>query len=99
MKVSNAIEALKKFNPNDEIFITWFDQKEFEQEFEDWSDLPEAITPIANDKWIKIVEGTHADDRIAEAITESMRYDFNNLYKEYIQTTDEIETDTELWEQ
>lgn len=99
MKVGRAIEALKKLSPNDEIFITWFDQKEFEQEFEDWSDLPEALTPIANDKWVKIVEGTENDDRVAEAIIDSMRYDFNRLYEEYVKTTNEIETDTELWEQ
>lgn len=98
MQVSKAIEHLKKLNPNDEIFITWFDKKEFEYEFEDWSDLPESLTPISNDKWLKIVEGTENDDRIAEAITDSMRFDFNVLYKEYQETAIPIEVEQELWD-
>lgn len=98
MKVGKAIEHLQKLSPNDEIFITWFDKKEFEFEFEDWSDLPESLTPIPNDKWLKIVEGTENDDRIAEAITESMRFDFNVLYKEYQETAIPIEMEQELWD-
>jgi hypothetical protein len=98
MKVGKAIEHLQKLNPDEDIFITWFDKKEFEFEFESWSDLSVPLTPISNDKWEGIVEGTTADDRIADAISESMQYDFNQIYKEYEQTQIDPEVEKELWD-
>ena len=95
MKVSHAIEALKKFNSDDEIFITWFDKNEFMYEFAEWAD--QEVEPITNDEWEGIVEGTSADDRIAEAIMESMRYDFKKL-EEQQQAKELSELDKELWE-
>ena len=95
MKVSKAIEALKKLNANDEIFITWFDKDEFMFEFSEWAE--QDVEPITDDEWEGIVEGTTADDRIAEAINESMQFDFKKLLEK--QEAKEIsELDKELWE-
>ena len=99
MKVSNAIEALKKFNPDDEIFITWFDKKEFEQEYNEWADVDDEPLSLNQDKWEGIVEGTVADDRIADAIMESMRFDFSTIKKELDELKEVIEQDNQLWEE
>lgn len=98
MKVSTAIEALKKLNPDDEIFITWFDKKEFQQEYDEWAyDTEAPPLQLPTEKWVEIVEGTQNDDRIAEAITESMRFDFKVLYDEYEKTLPP-EIEQELWD-
>ena len=99
MKVSNAIEALKKFNPDDEIFITWFDKREFEQEYNEWADVDDEPLFLNQDKWEGIVEGTQADDRIADAIMESMRFDFSTIKKELDELKEVIEQDNQLWEE
>ena len=99
MKVSNAIEALKKFNPDDEIFITWFDKREFEQEYDEWADVDDEPLFLNKDKWEGIVEGTQVDDRIADAIMESMRYDFSQIKKELDQAKHEQEQEQQLWEE
>jgi hypothetical protein len=95
MKVSQAIEGLKNFDPNADIFITWFDKDEFMYEFAEWADSE--VEPITNDEWEGIVEGTTNDDRIAEAIMESMRYDFNKLLEQQ-QAKELSKLDKELWE-
>lgn len=98
MKVSNAIEALKKLNPNEDIFITWFDKKEFEFEYDEWSDVTDEPLELNKDKWEGIVEGTQVDDRIADAIMESMRYDFAQIKKEQDELREQQETEQELWD-
>ena len=95
MKVKSAIEGLKNFNPNAEIFITWFDKEEFMLELNEWANYE--VEPISDREWLDVVNGTTNDDRIAEAITESMRYDFQKIIEK--QNAKEVELlEKELWE-
>jgi len=96
MQVSRAIALLEKLNPDDVIYITWFDKAEFMYEFSEWAETTEL--PIVNDdEWETVVNGTESDDRIAEAIAESMRFDFKRISEIQIETQVE-QIDKELWE-
>lgn len=77
MQVKKALEALSKLDPKEEIFITWFDKKEFLNEFNEWTD--EVIPEVTEEDWLGVVQGTENDDRIADAIMESMKFDFHAL--------------------
>jgi hypothetical protein len=96
MQVSRAIALLEKLNPDDEIYITWFDKTEFMYEFGEWAETTEL--PVVNDdEWATVVQGTESDDRIAEAIAESMRFDFKRINEIQVETQVE-QLDKELWE-
>lgn len=100
--VSKAIDELKKFDPNSDVFITWFDKVEFETEYYEWNDNQQLDPPLNDDEWEGIVEGTTADDRIYEAIMESMRFDFQQLkeQREKLKEQDiEQDIEQELWEE
>jgi hypothetical protein len=96
MQVSRAIALLEKLNPDDVIYITWFDKTEFMYEFGEWAETTEL--PVVNDdEWATVVQGTESDDRIADAIMESMRFDFKRISEIQIDTQVE-QLDKELWE-
>jgi hypothetical protein len=96
MQVSRAIALLEKLNPDDVIYITWFDKTEFMYEFSEWAETTEL--PVVNDdEWETVVDGTEGDDRIADAIMESMRFDFKRISEIQIETQVE-QLDKELWE-
>ena len=96
MQVSRAIALLEKLNPDDEIYITWFDKTEFMYEFGEWAETTEL--PVVNDdEWHEVVEGTESDDRIADAIMDSMRFDFKRINEKQVETQVE-QLDKELWE-
>lgn len=99
MLVSEAIESLKKFNHDETIFMTYMHRKEFQDEFDNWN--AEAGTPcvlLTDEEWNYVVEGTQNDDRIAEAIYESMKFDFNKIVEER-QKHKEQSTEQQLWEE
>ena len=96
MQVSRAIALLEKLNPDDEIYITWFDKTEFMYEFGEWAETTELLV-VNDDEWHEVVEGTESDDRIADAIMDSMRFDFKRINEKQVETQVE-QLDKELWE-
>jgi len=97
VQVSRAIALLEKLNPDDEIYITWFDKTEFMYEFGEWAETTAELPVLNDDEWHDVVEGTESDDRIADSIMESMRFDFKRINEKQIETQVE-QIDKELWE-
>lgn len=97
MQVSRAIALLEKLNPDDEIYITWFDKTEFMYEFGEWAETTNELPVVNDDEWHEVVEGTESDDRIADAIMDSMRFDFKRINEKQVETQVE-QLDKELWE-
>jgi len=61
MKASKAIEMLKGYKPDEEIYILWWD-----------SDIAEMISeePLAEDKWNEIVDSLENNDAGSEEVSE-----------------------------
>ena len=61
MKASKAIEMLKGYEPDEEIYILWWD-----------SDIAEMISeePLAEDKWNEIVDSLENNDAGSEEVSE-----------------------------
>ena len=98
MKVSEIQELLKKFDPNEMMFFSYFSKGDFVMEFNDWNDNKPLDPPLTDEEWRVVVEGTLNDDRIAEAINECMRFDFNKLLEDR-QAKEVSEQDLKLWEE
>lgn len=61
MKVSKAIEMLKDYKPDEEIYILWWDSEITEMFSEE---------PLAEDKWNEIVDSLENNDIGSEEISE-----------------------------
>lgn len=100
MLVKDVIQALNKFGLEADIYCAWFDKQEFLTEFAIWADdnnVPKSLVEVTDKEWESVVSGTMGDDRINEAITDSMRFDFEKLAreKEELQITTQ---EQQLWE-
>jgi hypothetical protein len=101
MLVKEVIQALSKFDLEADIYCAWFDKQEFLTEFAIWADdnlKPKSVVEVTDEEWESIVTGTLNDDRINEAIMDSMRFDFEKLANEKEQHQ-ETEQDQQLWEE
>jgi hypothetical protein len=61
MKVSKAIESLKSYKPDEEIYIMWWDS-EITEMFSD--------EPLTEDKWNEIVDSLENNDIGSEEVSE-----------------------------
>lgn len=107
MKVREVVELLQGLsNQEDELLAPFlFTFNDYMYEFEDYvkgayeMDLPDELKAYAKEHWSELAQGVHNDDRVHEAFSASINFDFARMVDDYEKTKVKDEEEEQLWKE
>lgn len=104
MKVKALKAYLKKLQPDDDVIAIVFNFDEYLLELGHWCreegvTIDKELISRVKKQWVSLAKATEQDDRVREAISGSMAYDFNQLITEVETEQEANKQDEQLWKE
>lgn len=106
MKVKEVVELLQGLNQEEELLAPFlFSFQDYLYEFQDYvansydMELPDELKAYAKEHWSELAQGVHADDRVHEAFSASINFDFARMVNDYEKTKVKDEEEELLWKE